>query len=50
MREKLIHWKSDSDLASVRDPDWLRAMPPNDRKAWEALWRQLDVVLASISQ
>jgi hypothetical protein len=27
----------------------LAAMPPADRKAWEALWRDVDAVLASVS-
>jgi hypothetical protein len=25
-------------------------MPPTDRKAWEALWRDVDALLASIAQ
>jgi hypothetical protein len=25
-------------------------MPPADRKAWEALWREVDALLASITQ
>ena len=49
IREKLIHWKSGPEFASVRDPEWLGAMPPDDRKAWEALWRELDGILGSIS-
>jgi Flp pilus assembly protein TadD len=27
VRDKLTHWKNDADLASVRDPAWLAAMP-----------------------
>ena len=50
LREWLTHWKNDPGLASVRDPAALAAMPPADRKAWEALWREVDAVLASISQ
>jgi tetratricopeptide (TPR) repeat protein len=49
VREKLTHWKNDSDLAPIRDPAWLAAMPAADRKAWEALWRDVDAVLASIT-
>jgi tetratricopeptide (TPR) repeat protein len=48
--DQLTHWKKDSDLAAVRDPAWLAAMSPADRKAWEALWRDVDAVLASITQ
>jgi hypothetical protein len=50
VREKLTHWKKDSDLTPIRDPAWLAAMPPSDRKAWEALWRDVDALLASIAQ
>jgi hypothetical protein len=48
--EWLRQWKQDLDLASVRDSASLAAMPPADRKAWEALWRDVDALLASIAQ
>jgi tetratricopeptide (TPR) repeat protein len=50
VREKLTSWKTDPALASVRDPASLAAMPPADRNAWEALWRDVDAVLASVAQ
>jgi tetratricopeptide (TPR) repeat protein len=50
VRWSLTYWKEDPSLASVRDPAWRAAMPPDDRKAWEALWRDVDAVLASITQ
>jgi hypothetical protein len=50
VRDQLTHWKNESTLAPVRDPAWLAAMPPPDRKAWEALWRDVDALLASIAQ
>jgi tetratricopeptide (TPR) repeat protein len=49
VRETLTSWKNDPGLASVRDPTWLAAMPPDDRKAWEALWRDVDGLLASVT-
>jgi tetratricopeptide (TPR) repeat protein/tRNA A-37 threonylcarbamoyl transferase component Bud32 len=49
VRERLTHWKSDPDLASVRDRAWLVAMPPGDRKAWESLWADVDALLAATS-
>jgi tetratricopeptide (TPR) repeat protein len=48
--ETLKRWKQDGDLAPVRDPAWLAAMPPDDRQAWEALWREVDAVLASTTE
>jgi tetratricopeptide (TPR) repeat protein len=50
VRETLTSWKKEPVLASVRDPAWLAAMPPADRKAWESLWRDVDALLASISK
>ncbi len=50
VRGNLTYWKNDAGLASVRDPAWLAAMPSDDRKAWESLWRDVDAVLASIAQ
>jgi tetratricopeptide (TPR) repeat protein len=46
----LTHWKKDEDLASVRDPERLAAMPPTDRKSWETLWRDVDALLNSITR
>jgi tetratricopeptide (TPR) repeat protein len=50
VRETLALWKKDPHLATVRDLAWLAAMPPDDRQAWEALWRDVDALLASVSQ
>jgi hypothetical protein len=50
VRERLTHWKKDPDLAPVRDPAQLAAMPPADRKAWEAFWRDVDALLASLNK
>jgi tetratricopeptide (TPR) repeat protein len=49
VRDQLSDWKNESVLAPVRDPEWLTAMPPTDRKAWQAFWREVDALLASIT-
>ena len=49
VRERLTHWKTDPDLLSVRDPAWLAAMPPADRKGWESLWADVDALLVAVS-
>jgi tetratricopeptide (TPR) repeat protein len=46
VRAQLEHWKKDADLASVRDREWLAAMPLADRAAWEAFWHDLGAFLA----
>jgi hypothetical protein len=48
--EWLTRWKTDPDLAAVREPESLASMPPADRKTWQALWREVDAILASIAQ
>ncbi|HZV06064.1 MAG TPA: tetratricopeptide repeat protein [Gemmataceae bacterium] len=39
---QMAHWRSDADLASVRDPQELDRLPDNERAAWQALWRDVD--------
>ncbi|HTU92576.1 MAG TPA: tetratricopeptide repeat protein [Gemmataceae bacterium] len=40
--QRVAHWRSDPDLASVRDPQALDRLPENERAAWQALWRDVD--------
>jgi tetratricopeptide (TPR) repeat protein len=47
-RNTLAWWKSTRDLAAVRDPAWLAAMPPADRQAWQTFWSDVDAVLAGL--
>ena len=36
--DTLSQWKTDPDLAAVRDPAWLAAMPDADRERWTRFW------------
>jgi tetratricopeptide (TPR) repeat protein len=36
--QTLRHWQQDTDLASVRDPEALAALPEPEREEWQALW------------
>ncbi len=36
------HWRVDANLAGVRDPDALSKLPEAERKAWQALWSDVD--------
>jgi hypothetical protein len=38
VRQRLAHWQSDADLASVRAEDALANLPEGERKAWQQLW------------
>ena len=49
VRQQLTHWKQDSDLTEVRDRKGLEAMPAPDRRAWQALWKEVEAVLAAAS-
>jgi hypothetical protein len=42
MQQRLTHWRSDPDLASLRDPQSLDRLPDDERAAWQALWREVD--------
>jgi Tfp pilus assembly protein PilF len=42
VRQRLRHWQTDTDLASVRDRPALDRLPENERAAWQALWRDVE--------
>jgi serine/threonine-protein kinase len=42
IRQRLLRWQSDPDLASVRDRAALDRLADNERAAWQALWRDVD--------
>ena len=44
-RRQLRHWKSDADLAGVRDEAALAACPRPERADWRALWAEVDRLL-----
>src|SRR5262249_5166425 len=39
VQRKMTHWKQDTDLAGVRDPAALAKLPPDERDAWQKLWK-----------
>ena len=46
----LKNWQQDTDLASVRGESALAKMPDDERKAWRALWADVDALLAKASK
>ncbi len=50
MQDPLSHWKQDADLAGVRDPKTLEKLPPDERDAWEKLWKDVDALLAKTQE
>jgi hypothetical protein len=43
---KLLHWKSNPDLAGIRDATALGSLPPDEQAACRALWSEVDALLA----
>jgi tetratricopeptide (TPR) repeat protein len=48
VRQRLQHWKADSDLVGIRDETALQALPEDERKAFRALWGEVDALLAKV--
>jgi tetratricopeptide (TPR) repeat protein len=42
IQQRLAHWRTDSDLASVREPQALDRLHEDERAEWQALWRDVD--------
>ena len=40
------HWKVDQDLVGVRNPEELAKLPEEERASWQALWADVDKLLA----
>src|SRR5262249_49409157 len=47
-RERLEHWRSCDDLAGVREPACLACFPEDERRAWLALWADVDALLRQL--
>jgi serine/threonine protein kinase/tetratricopeptide (TPR) repeat protein len=48
--ERLTQWKADPDLAPVRYPAGLAAMPPDKSEAWRAHWREVDALFTTVTR
>ncbi len=44
----MAHWKADADLAGVRDAEALAKLPEAERKDWQALWAEVNALLARV--
>jgi hypothetical protein len=50
IQQRLVHWKGDSDLVSVRDAQALDRLPENERAAWQSLWRDVHELLTRVEK
>jgi tetratricopeptide (TPR) repeat protein/precorrin-6B methylase 2 len=42
----LDHWRQDTDLVAIRDADALAKLPEAERQDWQALWAEVDALIA----
>ncbi len=50
MPKKLAEWKTDSDLAGIRDEKELARLPQAERATFQRLWKDLEELLARVSK
>jgi eukaryotic-like serine/threonine-protein kinase len=46
----LQHWKTDADLAGIRDPEPLSKLPEDEQKAWRSVWEEVDALRKKAEQ
>jgi serine/threonine-protein kinase len=46
IRGRMQYWQTDSDLAGLREPGALEALPPDERKECLALWQEVAALLS----
>ena len=39
------HWKEGTDLAGIRDEKELARLPEEERKEWQSLWADVELLL-----
>jgi tetratricopeptide (TPR) repeat protein len=49
VQQRLLHWRADADLASVRDKAALARLDADERQQWQRLWQQVDAVLRAVT-
>ena len=49
IQQRLAHWRSDPDLASVRDRQSLDRLHEDERAEWQALWRDVDELAKQVA-
>ena len=45
VQHALARWRTDPDLAAVRDPEALDRLPPAERQECRALWQEVAALL-----
>ena len=45
VNQKLTYWKTDTDLAAIRDEKALKGLPEDEQKACRSLWTEVDMLV-----
>ena len=45
LRQATLRWKTDPDLASIRDSEALKKLPEDEQKPWRTLWAAVETLL-----
>ncbi len=48
VREKLLHWKKDTDLAGIRDATSIKSLPDDEQNTYQALWAEVNQLLTKV--
>jgi tetratricopeptide (TPR) repeat protein len=49
VQQRLLHWRADPDLVSVRDQAALDRLDADERQQWQGLWQQVDALLRKVA-
>jgi Flp pilus assembly protein TadD len=50
VRQRLVYWRQDADLAGVRDPQAVEKLPADERAAWGRLWEDVDALRKKVEE
>jgi hypothetical protein len=48
--DSISHWKTDTDLALIRDEKSLSKLPEAERQEWRALWADVNQLITKVNQ
>jgi hypothetical protein len=50
IRQTLLHWQQDPDLAGIRDPDAVARLPLDEQEACKKLWADVAALLTKVRE
>ena len=46
VREAMEHWREDGDFVAIRDENALKSLSDEERSDWQALWAEVEALIA----